>query len=216
MKPILHIYSRVSSESQEDGGSLEAQQESGIQKSVSLGMDYKVWNEGAASSSNDNLTKRPVLRELLTLMEEGEVRHLFVWNTDRLSRNEEVWHYLKYQYLSKYDVNPHTPSGQFNLNDKEEAPYWTKTDILGHEQYIVLACLDKGRGIPSSKIDQVFDAYQQTRASDRYQGAGLGLAITKGLAVELGGGIGVQSREGCGSLFWLVVPSSPTRSCSFS
>ena len=117
MKPILHIYSRVSSESQEDGGSLEAQQESGIQKSVSLGMDYKVWNEGAASSSNDNLTKRPVLRELLTLMEEGEVRHLFVWNTDRLSRNEEVWHYLKYQYLSKYDVNLHTPSGQFNLND---------------------------------------------------------------------------------------------------
>ena len=117
MKPILHIYSRVSSESQEDGGSLEAQQESGIQKSVSLGMDYKVWNEGAASSSYDNLTNRPVLRELLTLMEEGEVRHLFVWNTDRLSRNEEVWHYIKYQYLSKYDVNLHTPSGQFNLND---------------------------------------------------------------------------------------------------
>ena len=64
MKPILHIYSRVSSESQEDGGSLEAQQESGIQKSVSLGMDYKIWNEGAASSSSDTLTNRPVLREL--------------------------------------------------------------------------------------------------------------------------------------------------------
>ena len=65
MNETLHIYTRISTESQTEGGSLDAQRESGIAKAKQLGMDYKVWDEGVASSSKDNLLNRPVLRETL-------------------------------------------------------------------------------------------------------------------------------------------------------
>ena len=117
MSDTLHIYTRVSTTSQEDGGSLKSQKDSGIKKSKNLGMKFKVWNEGGKSSSSDDLLNRPVLRELLELVETGEVKHLFVWNTDRLSRNEQTWTVIKYQFLIKHDVTLHTPTGQFDLSD---------------------------------------------------------------------------------------------------
>jgi len=99
---------------------------------------------------------------------------------------------------------------RLHLNSKlsDDAPYWAENGSLEDDHYIVFACLDEGQGIPHSKLDRVFDAYQQARSSDKYQGSGLGLAIVKGLAMEMGGGVGVQSEERRGSLFWLVVPST--------
>ena len=117
MAQTLHIYTRISTESQTEGGSLDAQRESGIAKAKQLGMDYKVWDEGVASSSKDNLLNRPVLRETLQKIEDGEVKHLFVWNTDRLARDERVMTFIKYSYLIKHEVILHTPSGEFNMND---------------------------------------------------------------------------------------------------
>lgn len=118
MVDTLHIYTRVSSQSQDDDGtSLDSQKESGIEKSKVLGMNYKVWNEGGKSSFEEGLSNRPVLRELLSSMEDGSVKHLFVWNTDRLSRNEETFSMIKFKYLIKHDIRLHTPSGEFNLTD---------------------------------------------------------------------------------------------------
>ena len=65
--------------------------------------------------------------------------------------------------------------------------------------------VDTGIGIPSDKIDSVFDAFTQGDASStrRHGGSGLGLAIVKDLAELMGGEVGVESRLGQGSTFWL-------------
>lgn len=89
-----------------------------------------------------------------------------------------------------------------------KAHHWANNAKLDKNEYVVLACLDHGRGISRSKLSTVFEAYQQAKASDRYEGTGLGLAIVEGLAIEMGGGVGVQSLEGAGSLFWVVLPAS--------
>ena len=81
-KEILHIYCRVSSDSQEDNTSLNQQREKGMRLAGVLGFDYKIWDEGAQSSSKDDLDNRPVLMELLSNIEEGKVDKLYVWNTD--------------------------------------------------------------------------------------------------------------------------------------
>ena len=89
MTNILHIYTRVSSAiQQEEGTSLENQKQMGIKKAMELGFDFKVWNEGGQSSFNDDLSNRPELVSLLMEIEAGKVKHLFVYNTDRLSRNQ--------------------------------------------------------------------------------------------------------------------------------
>ena len=117
MSELLHIYTRVSTTAQEqDGTSLETQKELGIKKASDLGLGYKVWNEGGQSSAKDDFVNRPVLMELLQEVENGNVKHLFVFNTDRLSRNEETWGVIRIK-LVKNEVAVYTSSGEFNLNN---------------------------------------------------------------------------------------------------
>lgn len=98
MTPTLHIYTRVSTSAQEtEGTSLESQKELGEKLSKQLGLKFKVWNEGGQSSSKDDLDNRPVLVDLLSEIDNGEVNHLYVFNTDRLSRNQRTWGMIRYK-----------------------------------------------------------------------------------------------------------------------
>lgn len=113
----LHIYTRVSTATQEDeGSSLDTQTSLGVEKANALGMEHVVWNEGGQSSAGDDLSSRPVLRSLLSAIEEGQVEHLFVYNTDRLSRNDITWALIKAK-LGDNNVRLHTTRGEYDLND---------------------------------------------------------------------------------------------------
>ncbi|QGY40297.1 PAS domain S-box protein [Pseudodesulfovibrio cashew] len=67
---------------------------------------------------------------------------------------------------------------------------------------------DTGSGIPSDKVDSLFDAF--TQVSEGYtrdhQGAGLGLAICRQLVHLMGGSMAVESDEGAGTVFYVSIP----------
>ncbi|WP_114812781.1 ATP-binding protein [Paraburkholderia kururiensis] len=67
---------------------------------------------------------------------------------------------------------------------------------------------DTGPGVPQAQIPQIFKEFTQLDASRsrRFEGAGMGLAIVKGLVDLFGGTIETDSRLGQGTTFTVTVP----------
>jgi signal transduction histidine kinase len=70
---------------------------------------------------------------------------------------------------------------------------------------------DSGSGIRRQDLSRLFVEFEQLDGSraKRYQGTGLGLALTKRLAEGQGGTVGAESEIGCGSTFFVVLPREP-------
>ena len=70
-----------------------------------------------------------------------------------------------------------------------------------------LSVADTGAGIPAEAMPRLWDRFWQANRADR-RGAGLGLAIFKGIAEAHGGAVGADSRPGEGSCFWMRIPAA--------
>jgi PAS domain S-box-containing protein len=83
--------------------------------------------------------------------------------------------------------------------------------------FVEIAVADRGRGIPESHKDLLFQRFQQVETSDARKkgGTGLGLAISKAIVEQHGGTIAVSSRLGEGSTFTVRLPAPATRDDSF-
>lgn len=73
---------------------------------------------------------------------------------------------------------------------------------------VVFRVADQGRGIPSEKLETIFERFQQVDASDSREkgGSGLGLAICRSIIGEHGGELVVESVVGAGSVFSFSIP----------
>ena len=92
---------------------------------------------------------------------------------------------------------------------------FTKTGNIdfGYEikkNFIQLYVKDTGIGLPKELFDRIFDRFIQAEQSmtKNYEGAGLGLAISKGLVELLGGKIWVESEIDKGTTFYFTLPYS--------
>lgn len=74
-------------------------------------------------------------------------------------------------------------------------------------EYIAVDVTDTGEGIPVNILPRIFDTFFTTKKEG--DGTGLGLAVSKRIAIEHGGWIGVISEEGKGSRFTLYLPPLP-------
>ncbi len=82
---------------------------------------------------------------------------------------------------------------------------------------VLLEVWDTGAGIPENAREEIFEEYIQLEnpERDRAKGLGLGLAICRRLAGLLGASLGVRSRPGHGSVFWITLPlEHPARQAS--
>lgn len=72
------------------------------------------------------------------------------------------------------------------------------------DKFAKIECIDTGTGIPSDKINMLFNKFERLNATK--EGTGLGLAITKDIIEMHRGKILVESQVGKGSKFIMVLP----------
>ncbi len=116
----LHIYTRVSTLAQADKGtSLQSQLELGKKKASDLGFDFVHWDEGGKSSHHEDIADRPMLASLYAAIKAGKVKHLWVYDQSRLSRNDQVASVFRYE-CNKQGVTLYTKDGQFDLSSPQD------------------------------------------------------------------------------------------------
>ncbi len=85
--------------------------------------------------------------------------------------------------------------------------------VRGREEgeFVRVEVSDTGIGIPSDKLDKIFERFYQVDGTSRrkFGGAGLGLAIVKEIIHAHGGQVGVMSELGRGSTFYFTLPKAP-------
>ena len=98
-----------------------------------------------------------------------------------------------------------TSHGEIVLSVKEVAP----VHFVDGKKYLNLAISvkDTGIGIPADKLGAIFENFTQVDASTtrKFGGTGLGLTISRGLAVLMSGSLEAESELGKGSMFTLTL-----------
>jgi CheY-like chemotaxis protein/two-component sensor histidine kinase len=84
--------------------------------------------------------------------------------------------------------------------------------VKENKSFIEFEVADTGIGIPPDKQNAIFELFTQLDGSTtrKYGGTGLGLTIAKQLAHLMGGNITIESEEGKGSKFRLIVLANTT------
>jgi signal transduction histidine kinase len=81
------------------------------------------------------------------------------------------------------------------------------TALDATRQEVRLEVADTGSGIPATERKEIFEAFFSTKHHSG-RGTGLGLFISSQIAREHGGRIDLDSEEGAGSTFSVVLPAA--------
>jgi len=116
----LHIYTRVSSVAQADKGtSLDTQLQWGIKRAKQLKFGHRHWDEGGKSSHHEDIQGREKLFQLYQAIIAGDIKHLWIYDQSRLSRNDQVASLFRYE-CNKQGVTLYTKDGQLDLSNPSD------------------------------------------------------------------------------------------------
>lgn len=75
---------------------------------------------------------------------------------------------------------------------------------------LTIRVVDQGPGIPAAELERVFEPFHRLGQQNSHGGAGLGLAIVRGLVEANGGSVHAESLPSQGACFVIELPLGPT------
>ena len=89
--------------------------------------------------------------------------------------------------------------------DPEKPIPFITIDVKISNQEALIIFQDNGIGIASETLPKVFEMFY--RATESSEGSGIGLYIVKNAVEKIGGEISIQSEEGKGTIFEIIIPN---------
>lgn len=104
------------------------------------------------------------------------------------------------------------------FTESGEVKFWYEEVIEQNKPYLKFFVQDTGIGIPSDKIDLIFDVFRQVddTNSRKYGGVGIGLTVVQKIVNMLDGEVSVDSVVGKGSTFYFTVGNYIKEDMDFS
>ena len=167
-------------------------------------LDLSAIESGSAPLEMGPVSVTDVVQDVLAKFALVAARRRITIRTDRLSGLPPVW-------------GDETRLAQALSNLVDNAVKYTvdggTVTVAGQDRgdFVAVSVSDTGAGIPAEHLPRIFERfYRVDRSRSRaLGGTGLGLSIVKHIATSHGGRIDVQSTEGRGSSFTLLLPRAP-------
>jgi signal transduction histidine kinase len=115
--------------------------------------------------------------------------------------------YIKGESIRVYQVLSNLIGNAIKYSDKSRIPEIEISATSCPPSMIALKIKDNGLGIPENKLEEIFRPYRRAHGGD-IEGSGIGLACVKKIVDRLGGQVLVESKEGVGSEFTVILPSA--------
>jgi PAS domain S-box-containing protein len=163
----------------------------------------------------------------ISMIESGQVKVNYV-NTNLNEQIEFIGQFFRPEIESKglkLFSNALLPDNEVTISTDREKVYAILTNLVknaikftnkGHirlgytkkKEHIELFVEDSGFGISADKKELIFERFRQgsEELTRNFEGAGLGLSISKAYAEMLGGSLWVESEIGKGSAFYCAIP----------
>lgn len=111
-------------------------------------------------------------------------------------------------HLQRISLNILTNAIKYNKPGGTVEAWMDEIPVDGRHSNYVFRIADTGVGMSQEFISHLFEPFsrEHTDAGTKYQGTGLGMAITKELLDLMGGSIEVDSKPGVGSTFTMKIP----------
>ncbi len=100
-------------------------------------------------------------------------------------------------------------AARFAHRPADQKPGSSLPSIKAHQSYVLVSVTDTGIGIKPADLDRIFNTFEQVDGSTsrRFQGSGLGLALSRTFVELHGGAIWAESEgEAKGAAFRFVIP----------
>lgn len=97
-------------------------------------------------------------------------------------------------------------SNAIKYTEKGTVEIGYKLTGINNEKSVEFYIADTGIGIPPQMAELIFERFRQVEEGHFHEGAGLGLSITKGITLLMGGKIWFTSEAGKGTTFYLTLP----------
>jgi two-component system sensor histidine kinase KdpD len=97
-------------------------------------------------------------------------------------------------------------------NATKYTPKGSLLELLAHQDKasVIVEVADRGPGIPVEHVDKIFEKFYRLPREREGDGAGLGLAICRGIVEAHGGRIWAENRPGGGAVFRFTIPIEGT------
>ena len=79
-------------------------------------------------------------------------------------------------------------------------------NVRQDEDLVRISVSDEGSGIPPDVLPHIFDPFFTTKTEKGQKGMGLGLSVSQSLVMAMGGRMEVQTEQGAGSTFSIILP----------